>query len=192
MTLSPPGHELLLLLVVGCRGIPVRHRQSGLLLWAHHLRLASRQHKARAALHRQPTAWHLRWQEAAQRRCHASGTEHSEGETPGSCAELWWETKRERAVGSGGGGGGSSSAQPRDADLWRLQPPVKAAAPLWWCWCGARARMPVAAVPGSWNLVVVLPLVRRDHGLEIVRGPLDMLAHRAARVGALVVAPACR
>lgn len=36
----------------------------------------------------------------------------------------------------------------------------------------------------------VLALVCRDHGLQIVRLSLNMLAHRTARVGAFVVAPA--
>lgn len=48
----------------------------------------------------------------------------------------------------------------------------------------------VADVPGSRNLMGVLALVRRDDRFQVIRRPLDVLAHRAARVRAFVVAPA--
>ena len=45
-------------------------------------------------------------------------------------------------------------------------------------------------VSGCWNLMGVPALVCRDHGLEIVRCSLDVLAHPTARVSAFVVSPA--
>lgn len=50
----------------------------------------------------------------------------------------------------------------------------------------------MAAASRSRNFMVVLPLVCRDHRFEIVRRSLHVLSDGAARVRALVVAPALR
>lgn len=46
------------------------------------------------------------------------------------------------------------------------------------------------AVACCWDVVVVFALVCSDHGLEVVRGPLDVLSDIAAGACALVVTPA--
>ena len=52
------------------------------------------------------------------------------------------------------------------------------------------ARAWVAIVSVSRNFMGVLALIRRDDRFQVIRRPLDVLAHRAARVRAFVVAPA--
>lgn len=167
--LRQPAHELL----VSCRGC---YWQAELFLWVH-LHLTSWQHKPWVMLHYWWMSRNVHRLGSFRRwylNCHAR-REHSEAETSWRCTELWWETNWTI---------GSNIAELCNAVLSRLWPLVKIAC----LRCSSGAWIPIT-ISSSWNFMVVLALICRDDGFEIIWGSLHMLAYPASRVCAFVVAP---
>lgn len=152
-------------------------REPGLLVWLR-LHLPFLHHEPRVALH------HWRMTSGGHRRHRHAWRGHPEVEV--ACRSQM--ASRREAEGTEG----SRATKLRIAALRLFLPAVWEIGLRRGCWSTAGTGARVPAISGCWNFMVVLSLVCRDHGFQIMRRSLHVLAHWTALVRTFVVAPAGR